>query len=70
MTVRRAEQILADLGRRVLGKPITPHQLRTTRIIHDFLRNEPLAEIERRTGLRSIQPYLYQFFNERERWSL
>ncbi len=70
MSVRRAEQILAALGRRALGRPITPSQLRATRIIHDFLRNEPVTRIEQRVGLKSIQPYLYQFFKERARWSL
>ncbi len=62
MTPRRVEQMLAALGKRVLKKAITPHQLRTTRIIHDFLNHVPVEEIEQKVGLKTIQPYLYRYF--------
>jgi len=62
MTPRRVEQLLAGLGRRALTRPVTPHQLRLTRIVHDFLNRVPLGEIERKLGLKSIQPHLYAYF--------
>ncbi len=69
MTVRRVEQILAAAGRKGLGRNVTPHQLRASRIIHDFLNRVPLAEIERKVGLKSVQPHLYAHFRREEEGS-
>lgn len=69
ITVRRVEQLLATTGRRALGKRVMPHQLRASRIIHDFLNRVPLTEIERKVGLKTIQPHLYAYFRRDEgRW--
>ncbi len=62
ITPRRVEQILASLGRRALGSQITPHQLRSSRIIHDFLQRVPIVEIERKVGLQSIRQHLYAYY--------
>lgn len=59
---RRVEQLLSKLGRQALGRRVTPHELRHTRIIHDFLNRVSIPEIEERCGLKSIQPHLYQFY--------
>ncbi|MBR9693101.1 tyrosine-type recombinase/integrase [Candidatus Woesearchaeota archaeon] len=68
---RRAEQLLAGLGKRALGTSVTPSQLRTTRIIHDFLNHVSLDEIERKVGLQSVQPHLYMYFKQQQKgWRL
>jgi integrase len=66
ISTRRVEQLLADLGRRTIGRPITPRMLRTTSIILAFCGQEPLESIERRTGLASVQRHVYCHF--RQRW--
>lgn len=57
---RRVEQLLATLGKRVLGSSVTPQQLRATRISHDIEAGLPIAEIERKVGLQSLGPHLYR----------
>lgn len=62
---RRVEQLLSALGKRILGKSITPHQLRTSRIIHDFLNRVPVKEIEQKIGIKTIEPYIYKYYSGR-----
>ncbi len=62
---RRVEQLLAALGERVLGTRVTPRQLRATRICHDIDAGLPLADIERKVGLKNLGPHLYR---HAQRW--
>jgi integrase len=61
LTERRIQQLIMHYGKTILGRPLTPHMFRAGYIIHQFLTNVPIPDIERQVGV-SIQRYLYLYF--------
>ncbi|MFC2134930.1 tyrosine-type recombinase/integrase [Bacteroidota bacterium] len=66
ITERRVQQLIANYSIKSLSIRISPHDLRTTRIIHSFLDQTPIDNIEKSVGINNIQPYLYTYFKKQK----
>lgn len=66
ITERRVQQVIANYSIKSLSKRISPHDLRTTRIIHSFLDQRSIDDIEKVVGINNIQPYLYTYFKKQK----
>ncbi|MBU0666340.1 MAG: site-specific integrase [Nanoarchaeota archaeon] len=65
LTERRVQQIIASHSKQIIGKKISPRDLRVTHIIHAFLDQKPIEKIEKTVGIRNIQPYIYSYFKQK-----
>lgn len=61
-TTRRIQQLLLDYGKKAKLGTINPSIIRQSSIAHDLLRNITPAQIEKKTGISNLQPYVYDIF--------
>jgi site-specific recombinase XerC len=66
MSERRIQQIVAESTRRVLGTALNPRYLRTSYIINELKKGTPIATIEERTGLATLQSYVYIYLSAKQ----
>ncbi|MFH1174182.1 MAG: tyrosine-type recombinase/integrase [archaeon] len=65
LSQRRVQQLIAQYGKTILCRKLTPHMFRTGYIINQFLHNTPLHTIEQTLGIHSVQHYIYGYFHGR-----
>ncbi len=54
LSVQRVRSLLASLGRKALGKPVSPHWLRHCMATHSLRRGYPIAEVAATLGHGSL----------------
>jgi len=65
LTERRVQQIMSMYSKQTLSKQISPHDIRIAHIIHSFIDEKPIPEIEKEIGIQNIQPYIYGYFKQK-----
>ena len=63
LSPRRVEQIMQAIGKK-MGRKLNPRMIRHEGIVRQFLNGVPVEEIERRSGLASIERHLYKYHKE------
>jgi site-specific recombinase XerD len=66
MSDRRIQQIVRTSALRLIGKDLSPHDLRAAYIRNEIAAGTPIPVIEQRTGLASISAYVYAYLASRQ----
>ena len=61
-TPRRIQQLLLSLGKKTGLGIINPSIIRKSSIAHSLLRKIPVFKIEKKTGIKNLQSYVYDLF--------
>ena len=64
LSARRIEGLVAAIGRKILGKPVSPHWLRHAMATHAYNRGADLTKLSQSMGHKSVEGTVYYLHSE------